>query len=224
MNVKFVCLANSRKLFGRCVAGLRTDGSGWIRLVSDLPNGTLYTTHYILNNGSEAALLDIIEANISAPKPERYQPENWVLLEKQKWQLRDKIEPLEAYQFLKPYLDYSSNLFGNALDNIPYVEDQMNVVPASLVLIEPSNVLWHIVYFEKKRKTRVVFQLGRVKYDLGITDPRWTLRLSKLGAGIHPREVGNIEKNDKLLFTVSLGLPFDGKCYKLVAGIIHLPH
>jgi hypothetical protein len=31
--VDLICLANSRKLGGRCVAGLRLDGSGWVRRV-----------------------------------------------------------------------------------------------------------------------------------------------------------------------------------------------
>ena len=28
---EFICLANSRKLGGHCVAGIKTDGSGWVR-------------------------------------------------------------------------------------------------------------------------------------------------------------------------------------------------
>jgi len=224
MNVKFVCLANSRKLGGRCVAGLRTDGSGWIRPVSVLPDGTLFEQHYILSDGSETSLLDIVEVCVSSHKPEPNQPENWVLLEKQKWQRLGRIESKEAYELLKPYLTAQSNLFGNTSDNIPFSKGQVNVMPASLAIIEPSNVSWYIDYYGDTRKTHALFKLYGVSYNLRITDPHWELRLGGLGVGTHSRDAGKIGENDKLLFTISLGIPFGGKCYKLVAGIIHLPN
>ncbi len=59
LGLDIICLANSRKLTGRCVAGLRTDGMGWVRPVSALPDGTLSMKDYTLDHGNEVELLDI---------------------------------------------------------------------------------------------------------------------------------------------------------------------
>src|SRR5712692_1082271 len=77
--VDIICLANSRKLGGRCVAGLRVDGLGWLRPVGALPDGTLYPPDYTLADGTEAALLDLVQIGIRARRPAPHQPENWVI-------------------------------------------------------------------------------------------------------------------------------------------------
>jgi hypothetical protein len=41
-----MCLANSYKLNHRCIARLRTDGSGWIRPVAGNEHGELEYRHY----------------------------------------------------------------------------------------------------------------------------------------------------------------------------------
>jgi hypothetical protein len=51
--VEIICLANSRKHSGRCVAGLRTDGQGWIRPVGPSDNGTLFPWHYTLGSAQK---------------------------------------------------------------------------------------------------------------------------------------------------------------------------
>jgi hypothetical protein len=112
-------------------------------------------------------------------------------------------------------------LLGNQFDHIPHILG--NSIPASLTLIEPNDISWYIQYYGNKRKTRVLFQLGGIRYNLGITDPVWKQRLSGLSEGVHPKEAANIGQKDKLLYTISLSLPFNGNCYKLVAGIICLP-
>ena len=86
-----------------------------------------------------------------------------------------------------------------------------------------DDISWNIQYYGSKRKTRVLFQLGGIRYNLGITDPGWKQRLSELSEGVHPKETANIGQKDKLLFTISLSLPFIGHCYKFVAGVICLP-
>jgi len=85
-------------------------------------------------------------------------------------------------------------------------------------------VRWHIATsVTGKRQTRALFSLGRASYDLGITDPIWEHRLKSLELGAHPRGAGAVEPDDVLLFTISLGGPFQGQCYKLIAGIVLLP-
>src|SRR5438874_2580415 len=92
-----LCLANSRKLAGRCAAGLRLDGTGWVRMVSKLHNGILNAAHLFLDNGNEAALLDVLDIGFAKPKPEIHQPENW-LLDGSIWKLhaRQDVQPFAA--------------------------------------------------------------------------------------------------------------------------------
>jgi len=47
--LRLVCLANSRKLGGRCVACLRLVGGGWVRPVSSFSDGTLCPAQYSLD-------------------------------------------------------------------------------------------------------------------------------------------------------------------------------
>lgn len=244
MNVTFICLANSRKLNGRCVAGLRTDGGGWIRPVSLESSGTLGPQHYTLDNGNEAALLDVIKVAVSSPCPQLHQPENWDLgrgwwrfldrfLGAPRWKLIDKVEPSKGEQLLSPFLVGGPNLLGNASDRVRYTEFTHQPAPASLALIEPSGVSWRITQsIRGRRQTRVVFQLDGRPYNLSVTDPKWEQRLSHLTYGLHRREVAGIAPRDRVLFTVSLGEPFkgssaspedEGDCFKLVAAVIVLP-
>ena len=223
MRIRFICLANSRKLAGRCVAGLRLDRDEWVRPVSEDSEGTLLRRHYVLDDGNEAALLDIIEVNVSEHRPKPYQPENWVLENKQ-WKLIKRLNPREAYMLLERSLVSAPDLFGNTSDRVPLAGLQNNPVPGSLVLIKPTDVSWYIVRsITGKRQTRALFSLNRATYDLAITDPVWEQRLKNLDFGVHSREAVDVRSDDILLFTISLGGPFQGQCYKLIAGIILIP-
>lgn len=74
-----ICLANSRKMGGRCVAGLRTDGQGWMRPVASTRFGELYGCHYKLSDGTEAQVLELIRIEVIKQCPQPYQPENWLI-------------------------------------------------------------------------------------------------------------------------------------------------
>ncbi|MDA1128420.1 MAG: hypothetical protein O2913_06960, partial [Chloroflexi bacterium] len=76
MEVEFVCLANSRLQNGRSIAGLRTDGGGWVRIVGK--NGPLGRSIYTMEGGKEVGLLDVVRAQTTGPQPVNNQPENYV--------------------------------------------------------------------------------------------------------------------------------------------------
>lgn len=82
---EIICLANSLKHGGRCLAGFKTDESGWLRPVSGKFDGRLYPEHYTLANGQEAVLFNILRIGCTHPRPEAHQPENWAISERQ-WQ------------------------------------------------------------------------------------------------------------------------------------------
>lgn len=74
---RIVCLANSRKLSGRCVAGKEMTAGragSWIRPVSDRPAEEVSLEERRYADGSDPALRDIINVPLREPRPKSY---NW---------------------------------------------------------------------------------------------------------------------------------------------------
>lgn len=223
MKARFLCMANSDKTGGRCVAGLRIDGQGWIRPVSDFTGGTLYPQHYISSDRSEAALLDVLEVEFIEHQPEPYQPENWLVSDRQ-WKLINKLEPKEAKDFLKKYIEAGPYLFGNDEDRVYESDLKSNPVDSSLTLVHPEKFKWNITTnIYNRRQTRASFNIEGIRYSLSITDPVWKQRLSHLDFGIYNKKDAGLKSNEDIFFTISLGGAFRGACYKLVAGVIIIP-
>ena len=85
---RVVCLANSRKLNGRCVAGREwIDGQPgrWIRPVSDRENQEVSEYERQYEDGSDPRVLDIVDIPVLEPRPADYQTENWLLDPKYYW-------------------------------------------------------------------------------------------------------------------------------------------
>lgn len=220
-DVEIICLANSRKESGKCVAGLRTDGKGWIRPVTE--EGPLTWRHYILHDNSAAKVLDVISINLKKPKPRTYQPENW-LIGKLPWRLVARPAPQKYLQFIDRYITPGPELFGNTSDRVPVSSFAQKPAAASLSLVAPANLSWKITISQKgARQARAIFALQQAHYDLVVTDLQWEQRLSSLSPGHYSgRQVG-LSDHDRVLLTVSLGRPFQDYCYKLAAAVIVLP-
>ncbi len=216
-----ICLANSRKHGGRCVAGLRTDGGGWLRPVGTLPDGTLYPPDYTLTNGTEAALLDLIEVGIRAHCPAPHQPENWVI-DGTAWSL--KFRPIRANhnQILQSAIVQGPELLQGFSDCVPYSNFQQQAATTSLALIAPETIdLYDQQSYGGRKQARGRFFLGQgpqaTIYDLVITDPIWEAVVIQQGFRILR------QSETKFLVTISLGEPFGLNCYKLIAAIILVP-
>jgi hypothetical protein len=96
----------------------------------------------------------------------------------------------------------------------------------SLGLIRPEDLWWWIRDDAGKRRTRALFRLGklgRVRYDLPVTDPKWLDLLNLLPASIHPHSLLTGHEPSKTFLAISLSEPFEGFHYKLVAGVVCLP-
>jgi len=98
-------------------------------------------------------------------------------------------------------------------------------VAASLALIVPSRLRCYLQReLGDRPRPRAVFELTGTSYDLPITDPAWTSRIVRkllpLEPRTYPQEAVGIPEQSLVLLTMSLGEPFNGNCYKLVAGII----
>ena len=215
-----ICLANSWKHGGRCVAGLRLDGGGWVRPVSREPDGVLQLWHYTLVAGGEAALGDVLQMRLTQPRPDPHHPENW-LMDYGLWTLVARPLPPSAREFLWQSLTPGPDLMGDCDDRVAYAALETRPAASSLALVHPEGLQWQIRESPSsgKRQTRAAFSLAGVHYSLPLTDPARLKALASCPLGSYPDE------NAETLLTISLSEPFDrdGFCYKLVAAVIALP-
>ncbi|MGK7925738.1 MAG: hypothetical protein AB4290_10910 [Spirulina sp.] len=232
---EIICLANSLKHGGRCIAGFKTDGSGWLRPVSPHANGTLYNEHYTLEGGREPELFNILKIDCDRLHSRPHQPENWVVSDGQ-WQFMGWPTTQQLNQLLKREIQKASSsatLLGNQSDRIEFDTLQENPAAASLCLIKPKEIIWKIDTLPRKRKFRAIFSLNGVEYDLSITDPQWKSWLERLDDGEYSCQQAIAQLNlknfnpEKFLLTIGLSEPFQPSddeplyCFKLVAAVMN---
>ncbi len=203
---KIVCLANSYKEGGRCIAGIDLDTSEWVRPVSNQAGGTLPA-----DDVSSISILDVVEVSLGGDAPdEGCQPENRLICGN--WKKIGKMEP-------KDLLDYCEDdrvILHNSEKSIP-IED-FRTLPRerwkSLQLVRQTNATFKYTDWLEGRKYKARLWLSGVKsLDLPITDPNIRCRLNN-----------NEKISRNCIITVSLATPWkkDNKCYKVVAGVIEL--
>lgn len=203
-----LCLANSWKSGGRCVAGIRTDDGSWIRPVSDTDEGELTPSQCTLDNQRQAMPLDVVRVYLKEPSPRPHQPENWQITARQ-WRFRDRMSFREATKLLERASEtHDSGIFGIAADRISArdIERRPGGLDASLTLVKASapEFKWGTKWNQK----RAVFEHGGITYDLVMTFED------------SPRVA---QSPSDWYFTISLGEPFHGNCYLLVAAAIQIP-
>ena len=74
---RIICLANSRKLSGRCIAGVEISrygsAAGWIRPVSAREHEEVSEHERQYEDGSDPRVLDVIDIPFVTPRPKGYQ-------------------------------------------------------------------------------------------------------------------------------------------------------
>lgn len=234
---EIICLAKSTKHGGICIAGLKTDGSGWLRPVSNEEDGTLYPEHYTFRDDREPELFDIIRIPCIKPAPQCHQPENWLIDSSKSWQVLGSLTLSQAQRLLKPEIQRhycSPQLLGSSDKQISYENLEKSPAQSSLALIKPEKIEWQVKkkFYEKKFRCR--FCLSGTLYDLPVTDPIWTDKLDYFEEGtyssqevIQELQLDNFDP-DQFRLTISLGEPFISSgqekrfCYKLVAAVINV--
>ena len=123
---RIVCLANSRKLSGRCVAGRELAGEKaggpWIRPVSARPSQEVSEHERQYEDGSDPRVLDIVSVPVLAPKPDEWQTENWTLDAERYWKKLGRFSWFDLPCLLDPpeplWIDGHSTYSG-ANDKVP---------------------------------------------------------------------------------------------------------
>lgn len=222
---QIVCLANSYKHDHRCVAGINLATKQWVRLVGRQAPGCLTRKEASFSDGREAALLDVFEAELGDRCNTNSHPEDVFVGEKPWRQVRRFDGPSDA-AFLASCAQKDPVVLEGYCDRVPASRFVKTSAKCSLGLAQPDDLWWWIRDDAGKRRNRAVFrlgQVGRIRYDLAVTDPKWLDMLNLLPAGIYPHALLHGGKPPKTLLTVSLSEPFEGFHYKLVAGVVSLP-
>jgi hypothetical protein len=222
---RIVCLANSYKHDNRCVAGISLVSKKWVRLVGHKVPGCLTRAESGYADGKEAALLDVFEAELGEECGTNGHPEDVCIAERTWVPLRRFDLPGDT-RFLAGYVNKGPAVLQSYGDRIYAKKVAGARLGRSLELIQPEDLWWWIREDHGKRKSRGIFRaghVGRVRYDLAVTDPVWLDALHLLPAGIYPHAYFFGEKLPRTLLTMSLSEPFEGFHYKLIAGVVNLP-
>ena len=218
---RIVCLANSRKLHGRFVAGREwRDGRAgrWIRPVSSREHQEVSEYERQYEDGSDPRILDVIDVPVLEPRARSFQSENWLLDPKYYWEKVGRLSwfdlPVLADPVAPLWRDGHSTYHGRN-DKIPL--ELADSVGDSLRLIRVDNLQLSVfkpgeAFGNAKRRVQGRFRHAGSWYWLWVTDPVYERQyLAKLD-GTYPV--------DECFLTVSLGEPFGGAVYKLIASII----
>lgn len=214
-----VCLANSRKLSGRCVAGIVDDGSGdWIRPVSNRPNCEVSERERQYKDGSDPHVLDVVCVPLLHPQSHSFQRENWLLdpgyywrkVGLAEWGKLLTLEQRPETLWINEYATYHG-----LNDRVPI--EQAETLTDSLKFIHVGGVILQVhvpgaAFGDLKRVVRARFRHAGCEYILRVTDPEYERAYLAMPDGRY--ELG------EAFLTVSLGEPYSGYAYKLVAAIV----
>jgi hypothetical protein len=221
-NRKILCLANSRKMSGRCLAGkeiAQEHLGGWVRPISDREHQEISEEDRRYKDGRYAKLLDIIAIPMIEPRPRLYQSENhlidaniyWECVGRATWdQVAGAVDSVNGPLWINGYSTYNG-----CNDQVP--ETIASTFQNSLLLINPTRL--NIIVAEEggifaaaKRRVRADFLLNGERYNLVVTDPWMERRYLSSADGVFAVETSRL--------CISLGEIFQGFTYKLVAAII----
>lgn len=216
----FICLAASRKYGGYCLAGREWNNGRvgpWIRPVSRRENGELSTEEIVLDNGNLPQCMDIINIEVQGIKEHLYQKENFLIGEKSPWRWQWKL-PSAA---LPDLVDDVSDLWMTGFHSVNDMNDRVSeeelrkTTKPSLYLIKPDDLTILVaddLYARKKIRARFTYR--GIPYTLSVTDPAIEKTYLMKLRGEYPLS------DQEVYLTISMGEPFNGYCYKLIAAMI----
>jgi hypothetical protein len=230
MQRTIVCLANSYKHGGRCVAGICLETGEWLRLRGKADDGALTPREYALaNSAGELRLLDVFSVDLHYALPSDCHPEDWEV-SAAPWHLIDRPCPRERFDELASAASAAAagaHLLGGYRDRVEGSELVSKPIKASLALVSPDSLWWWIREEHGKRKNRALFHRNHVTYDLAVTDPRWVEQMNLLPTGIYPHSM-LAPHTAKVWLTISLSEVFHprpggpGWHFRIVAAVIAL--
>lgn len=220
-----IVLANSRKHSleqnGRCVAGIELrDGNvaGWVRPVSSRPHGEVSEYERQYRDGADPVLLDVVGVPLIGHTPNSFQTENWLLDPQYYWVRKGRLNVSDLAQLVNP-----DHLWLTVAPDTRFgLNDRVDLKDAaalsdSLRFIHVEDLHYRVFapsadYGNHKRRVLALFTHAGVEYRLYVTDP--------VVEGEYLALAGREHAVGPAYLTVSLGEPYDGYTYKLVAAVI----
>ncbi len=219
---RIICLANSRRQGGCCIAGkeILSDGSvgEWIRPVSNGLTEAVSRAESRYKDGGEPRVLDVVEIPLKNASPSGFQQENWLLDPNpdHPW------EKIGSWDDLPDLADNPTALWINGCSTVNGENDRIPIsitdsIESSLYFIrlpalELSVFAPGAAFRNPRRRVQGRFQYGGANYWIWVTDPRYEEEyLQKPNGDYHIGEC---------FLTVSLADGDDGYAYKLIAAII----
>lgn len=220
MKKNFICMSNSYKNGGRCLAGIEIETDGPSLSVVRKSDGTPNWIRPVISNGDlglpeclvgEFQILDILQVEVTGNSPMGSHSENvqFTSIRKVGEVTLDEINllPLCDMRHTLIFFNRGKAVPGEVFDNGDY----------SLMLIQPEEPEISVQYDDYGReKYRIQFNHNGVHYDFPLTDPNY---INLLQNGVIP--CGERMTGD-LYVTLSLGVGFNDWHYKLVAGVIDM--
>ncbi len=219
---RFVCLANSRKLHGSCIAGkelVADRPGGWIRPIGTHEHEGVSIQEQEFQDGSVPALLDIIDISLVEARPREFQRENWLLDPGFYW-IKAGTYPRSKIRSL---CDSHQKIWINGFSTHDGLNDQIPLwrareLDTSLMLIHVDEVMLNVQtydgsYGRTRRRVQGQFCYNGIEYKLWVTDPIIEAKYFRMPNGRYPL--------NHCLLTISLCEPFNNACYKLIAAVLH---
>lgn len=221
---RILCLANSRKEGDRCIAGKELPKSGapgsWVRPVSDRADEAVNESERQYDDGSEPGILDVIDVPLRKARPKSYQQENWLLDPDRRWRKVYRVTP----EALEKLADPPGPLWINGYHTQHGRNDRLPVeqgvsLDSSLRLVKVGKLELDVFaprleQGDFKRRIKGRFLYFGEDYRLWVTDP--------LYEQTYLNQPNDKYQLDECYLTVSLGEPYQGYAYKLIAAIIEL--
>lgn len=221
---RIVCLANSRKEGDRCVAGkeLLADGrpGGWVRPVSDREDEGVNERERQFAGGGEPAVLDVIDVPLRGARPRGYQQENWLLDPERRWRRVERITPHALRQLVDPVAPLWVNGYHTQHgrnDRLPLERAKSLHSSLRLARVDALELDVFAPWAARgnfKRRIKGRFRHAGAEYRLWVTDPAYE--------ATYLNQPNNTYTLGACYLTVSLGEPYQGHAYKLVAAIMEL--
>ncbi len=218
---RILCLANSRKLSGRCVAGreiVNTQPGAWIRPVSNREHQEVSWEERHYEDGSDPRVLDVIAVPLVEARPHLFQQENWLLDTNFYWRKIDRLDWTRLQAFVEP----EGPLWVNAQSSFSGTNNRVSLaqaehLPNSLRLIRVAGARLEVLrpgaqFGNQKKRVEAEFVHEGIQYRLRVTDAVYERRYRAMDEGHY--DIG------ECCLCISLGEPFEGYAYKLIAALI----
>lgn len=223
---RILCLANSKKMSGRCIAGrevLSASLGSWIRPVSARQTEEVSEDERQYQDGSDPRVLDVIDIPLLHHQPRTCQKENWLLDPAYYW---TKVRNI-GWEELQLYVENPTTLWINTRStyhgaNDEILQTEADTLPNSLFLLRLPALELRVfapgaAFENTKRRVLADFRHRNIQYAFWVTDPI-------IERDYKARNDGTYTLGECCV-CVSLGEPFQKPSgewcrYKLVAAVI----